>query len=34
MTDVELRNIHVTGYNGPFLTQTNVQGIGLEETQN
>ena len=27
----ELRDIHVTGYDGPFLTQTNVQGIGLEE---
>ncbi len=27
----ELRDIHVTGYEAPFLTQTNVQGIGLEE---
>ncbi len=25
-----LRNIHVTGYEGAFLTQTNVQGSGLE----
>jgi polygalacturonase len=34
LTHVELRNIHVTGYEGPFLTQTNVQGVGLEETGN
>ena len=33
MTNAVLRNIHVTGYDGPFLTQTNVQGTGLEETQ-
>jgi polygalacturonase len=26
-----LRNIHVTGYEGSFLTLTNVQGVGLEE---
>ena len=26
----ELRDIHVTGYADPFLTQTNVQGSGLE----
>jgi hypothetical protein len=26
----ELRDIHVTGYTGAFLTQTNVQGSGLE----
>ncbi len=26
-----LRNIHVTGYEGPFLTLTNASGIGLEE---
>lgn len=26
----ELQNIHVTGYEGPFLTYTNVQGVGLE----
>jgi polygalacturonase len=30
MTNVVLRNIHVTGYAGPLLTQTNVSGIGLE----
>ncbi|MGA9779581.1 MAG: glycoside hydrolase family 28 protein [Limisphaerales bacterium] len=34
MTHVELRNIRVTGYEGPFLTQTHVQGVGLEETGN
>jgi polygalacturonase len=34
MTHVELRDIHVTGYEGPFLTRTNVQGAGLEETKN
>ncbi len=34
MTHVELHNIHVTGYDGPFLTRTNVQGVGLEEAQN
>ncbi|MGD0649660.1 MAG: glycoside hydrolase family 28 protein [Verrucomicrobiia bacterium] len=31
ITGAELRHIQVTGYEGPFLTQTNVQGIGLEE---
>ena len=31
MTHVELRNIQVSGYAGPFLTQTNIQDIGLEE---
>jgi polygalacturonase len=31
ITRAELRDIHVTGYEGPFLTQTNVQGIGLEK---
>jgi polygalacturonase len=31
LTNVVLRDIHVTGYEGPFLTQTNVQGVGLEE---
>jgi polygalacturonase len=31
ITNAVLRNIHVTGYEGPFLTQTNVQGVGLEE---
>ena len=30
MTNVVLRDIHVTGNNGPFLTLTNVQGTGLE----
>jgi hypothetical protein len=30
MTHVELRNLHVTGYEGPFLTQTNVQDLKLE----
>jgi polygalacturonase len=32
MTHVELRNLHVTGYEGPFLTQTNIQDISLEDT--
>ena len=31
LTNAVLRDIHVTGYNGPFLTQTNVSGTGLEE---
>lgn len=31
MTHVELRNLHVTGYEGPFLTRTNVQDIKLED---
>jgi polygalacturonase len=30
ITHAELRDIHITGYAGPFLTQTNVQGSGLE----
>jgi polygalacturonase len=30
LTNAALRDIHVTGYEGPFLTQTNVQGAGLE----
>jgi hypothetical protein len=30
MTNAVLRDIRVTGYEGPFLTQTNVQGVGLE----
>jgi polygalacturonase len=30
MTNVKLANIKVTGYQGAFLTQTNVQGSGLE----
>jgi hypothetical protein len=32
MTHVELRNIRVSGYVGPFLTQTNIQDIRLEDT--
>ncbi|HUI06422.1 MAG TPA: glycosyl hydrolase family 28 protein [Verrucomicrobiae bacterium] len=31
IVNAELRDIHVTGYTGPFLTYTNVQGIGLEK---
>jgi polygalacturonase len=31
ITHAVLHDIHVTGYEGPFLTQTNVQGVGLEE---
>jgi Glycosyl hydrolases family 28 len=31
--DAKLSGINVTGYMGPFLTQTNVQGSGLEESQ-
>ena len=31
MTHVELQDIQVTGYEGPFLIQTNVQGVGLVE---
>jgi hypothetical protein len=30
LTNVILRDIHVTGYEGSFLMQTNVQGVGLE----
>jgi hypothetical protein len=30
ITGAKLRDIHVTGYRGAFLTQTNVQGSGLE----
>ncbi len=30
MTNAVLRDIQVTGYEGPFLTQTNVSGTGLE----
>ena len=33
ITHAELRDIHVTGWKAPFLTQTNVQGGGLEELQ-
>ena len=29
ITHAELRDIHVAGYAGPFLTQTNVQGTGV-----
>lgn len=31
LTNAVLQDIHVTGYNGRFLTQTNVQGVGWEE---
>jgi polygalacturonase len=31
MTNAELRDIRVSGYAGPFLTLTNVQGSGLDE---
>jgi polygalacturonase len=31
LNGVELQNIQVTGYEGPFLTQTNVHGHGLED---
>jgi len=31
LTNTVLQDIRVTGYDGPFLTRTNVQGIGLEE---
>ena len=31
LTNAVLHDIHVTGYEGPFLTQTNVQGVGLED---
>ncbi|MGH7994277.1 MAG: glycoside hydrolase family 28 protein [Limisphaerales bacterium] len=34
ITNAVLRDIHVAGYAGPFLTHTNVQGAGLEETGN
>jgi polygalacturonase len=34
ITHAELRDIHVTGYTGPFLMQTNVQSIGLERLKN
>ena len=30
ITNAVLRDIRVSGYTGPFLTQTNVQGVGLE----
>ena len=31
MTNVVLSDINVTGYRGAYITQTNVQGSGLEE---
>jgi polygalacturonase len=31
VTKAVLQDIKVTGYSGPFLSQTNVQGVGLEE---
>lgn len=31
MNHVELRGIHVTGYEGPFLVQTNIQDLKLED---
>jgi polygalacturonase len=31
LTNAVLRDIHVTGYAGPLLTQTNVSGTGLED---
>ena len=31
VTNAVLRNIHVTGYEDPFLTLTNVQGVGLKQ---
>jgi hypothetical protein len=34
ITNAVLRDIHVTGYAGSFLTQTNVQGAGLDEAKN
>ena len=33
LTNAVLRDIHVTGYEGPFLTQTNVSGTGLEASR-
>jgi hypothetical protein len=30
MTSVNLKNIHVTGYQGSLVTKTNVQGSGVE----
>jgi polygalacturonase len=34
ITNAVLRDIHVAGYAGPFLTHTNVQGAGLEGIEN
>ncbi len=33
ITNAVLHDIHVTGYEGPFLTQTNVQGVGWEASR-
>jgi len=33
MTNVVLSDINVTGYRGAYITQTNVQGSGLEESK-
>ncbi len=33
LTNAALRDIHVTGYTGSFLIQTNVHGVGLKETK-
>ena len=33
ITGANLSDIHVTGYHGPLLMQTNVQGIGLDKLQ-
>ena len=33
LTNAVLRDIQVTGYEGPFLTQTNVSGVGLEASR-
>jgi polygalacturonase len=33
ITGAELRDIHVTGYEGTFLARTNVQGVGLDEAK-
>jgi polygalacturonase len=33
ITNAVLRDVSVTGYSGPLLTRTNVQGIGLEPAQ-
>jgi polygalacturonase len=33
ITGAKLKNIHVTGYQGPFITQTNVQGTGLDSVK-
>jgi hypothetical protein len=33
ITGASLSDIHVTGYHGPLLMQTNVQGAGLDKLQ-